>query len=94
MYTFLGVQRVEFPDKDTGEIIEGWNLWLAEPSELPSIGFRPTKKWLTNEKANMIFSPLGGIAACQKYAGKLVDVDVGLRGQVMGLHFPDEKKQG
>ncbi len=93
MYTFLGVMRCEFKDKETGEPVEGWNLWLAEPSEGPSVGFRPIKKWLTNERAEAIFAPYGGISACQKYAGKLVEVTVGLRGQVMALHFDEKKGQ-
>lgn len=93
MYTFLGIIRVSFNDKETGELIEGWNLWLAEPSEAPSVGFRPIKKWLTNERAEAIFAPYGGISACQKYAGKLVEVTVGLRGQVMALHFDEKKGQ-
>jgi len=83
---------VDFVKDETGEVIRGWNLWLAEPSDLPSIGFRPVKKWLTDERAAAIFNPYGGIPACQKYAGKLVSVEVGLRGQVMGLSFPDDKK--
>ena len=89
MYTFLGVNRVDFVNGE-GEQIRGWNLWLAEPAEAPSVGFRPVKKWLNDEKAQAVFSPLGGIAACGKYAGASVDVQVGLRGQVTGLKFPQK----
>lgn len=87
MYTFLGVVRVNFDDEKTGDHIQGWSLWLAEPAETPSVGLRPVKKWLNDEKAQTIFAPLGGVAACAKYAGTSVDVQVGLRGQVTGLKF-------
>jgi len=91
MYTFLGMVRVDFTNDQTGELIQGWNLWVAEPAEAPSVGLRPTKKWLSNEKAASIFDPLGGVSACGKLAGSPVDLQVGLRGQVMGLNFPPRK---
>lgn len=87
MYTFLGVIRCEFYDKDTGEHIEGWHLWLAEAAEAPSAGLRPVKKWLSNEKCSSIFSGVGGVIAAGKYAGTQVELQVGLRGQVMSLKF-------
>ena len=68
MYTFLGMVRVDFVSDKTGEQIRGWNLWLAEPAETPSVGLCPTKKWLSDEKAQAIFGALGGVAACQKFA--------------------------
>ena len=90
MYTFLGVVRVNFDDEKTGEHIQGCSLWLAEAAEAPSSGLRPVKKWLSDEKCQSIFNPLGGVAACGKYAGTSVDVQVGLRGQVTGLKFPQK----
>lgn len=87
MYTFLGMVRVDFINDQTGEQIRGWNLWVAEPAESPSVGLRPVKKWLSDEKVTAIFGPLGGVAACGKYSGSGVDLQVGLRGQVMGLKF-------
>jgi len=90
MYTFLGMVRVDFVSDKTGEQIRGWNLWLAEPAETPSVGLRPTKKWLSDEKAQAIFGALGGVASCGKYVGTSVDVEVGLRGQITGLKFPQK----
>ena len=90
MYTFLGMVRVDFVSDKTGEQILGWNLWLAEPAETPSVGLCPTKKWLSDEKAQAIFGALGGVASCGKYVGTSVDVEVGLRGQVTGLKFPQK----
>lgn len=90
MYTFLGVQRIDFVKDETGEQIRGWNLWVAEAAEIPSVGLRPIKKWLTDEKCNSIFGSLGGVAACGKYAGTSMDIQVGLRGQITGLKFPQK----
>ena len=90
MYTFLGLIRCEFNAQDTGERIEGWNLWLAEPAEAPSSGLRPVKKWLSNEKCSSIFSGIGGVIADGTYAGTQVELQVGLRGQVMSLKFPQK----
>lgn len=90
MYTFLGVVRVDFVSDQTGEQIRGWNLWVAEPAETPSVGLRPVKKWLSDEKCEAIFAPLGGVAACGKYAGTSVELRVGLRGQITGLKFPQK----
>ncbi len=91
MYTFLGVIRVDFVNDQTGEQIQGWNLWLAEPAELPSSGLRPVKKWLSDDRAASIFKDVGGTVAAGKYAGCEVDVSLGLRGQIMGIKFPPQK---
>lgn len=91
MYKFLGLIRVDFISDKTGEQIQGWNLWLAEPAELPSCGLRPVKKWLSDDRVATIFKEIGGTAAAGKYAGCEVDVLLGLRGQVMGIKFPVQK---
>ncbi len=91
MCTFLGVIRCDFKDKETGEAIQGWHLWLGEPADAPSSGLRPVKKWLTDIRAESIFGPVGGILAAGKYAGASVDVELGLRGQIMNLRFPQQK---
>ena len=90
MYTFLGVVRVDFIKDETGEQIRGWNLWVAEPAEVPSVGLRPVKKWLSDERCQAIFAPLGGVAACAKFSGTSVDLQIGLRGQITGLKFPQK----
>lgn len=90
MYTFLGVVRVDFTKDETGDIIRGWNLWVAEPAEAPSAGLRPVKKWLTDEKCASIFSNIGGVLAAAKYAGAPVELQLGLRGQIMSLKFPQK----
>lgn len=87
MYVFLGLIRLDFTSPDTGERVQGWNLWLGEPSESPSCGYRPVKKFLSDERMASIFNPIGGPAAASSYALSEVDVSTGLRGQVMGIKF-------
>ncbi len=88
MYTFLGLIRVDFVNDQTGEQVQGWQLWFAEPAELPSSGLRPVKKWLTDARVDAIFASVGGVVGAGKYAGCEVDVKLGLRGQIMGIEFP------
>lgn len=87
MYVFIGLIRVDFTAPETGEKIQGWNLWLGEPAESPSAGYRPVKKFLRDEQMGSIFAPMGGPSVVANYALHEVDVLTGLRGQVMGIEF-------
>ena len=91
MYVFLGLIRVDFVNENTGEQVQGWQLWLAEPAELPSSGLRPVKKWFTDQRYEAIFSQFGGAVGVGKYAGREVDVKLGLRGQITDITFPVQK---
>jgi len=87
MYIFLGLIRVDFTAPETGEHVEGWNLWLGEPADSPSSGYRPVKKFLSGDRVAAIFNPIGGPSAASNYALREVDVQTGLRGQIMGIDF-------
>ncbi len=90
MFTFLGMSRVEFPNKETGELVTGWRLWIAEPAESPSVGIIPVPKWLKDEEYQALVVPLGGAAGLAKYAGREVQLILSLKGKVKGISFPQK----
>ncbi|MCI8652287.1 MAG: hypothetical protein HFF11_01145 [Angelakisella sp.] len=90
MFTFIGLSRVEFPNKDTGELITGWRFWVAEPAEAPSVGMIPVPKWFKEEEYEQYIVPLGGAAGIAKYAGKEVQLIVSLKGKIKGISFPQK----
>lgn len=90
MFTFLGLVRVSFTNEETGELIQGWQLWCGEPAAAPSVGIAPVKKWLTDEMYESLIMPLGGAAGIAKYAGREVQLILSLRGAVRGISFPQK----
>ena len=94
MYTFLGMVRVDFVSDKTGEQILGWNLWLAEPAETPSVGLCPTKKWLSDEsylwrtgwrgRLSEVRRYFGGRAGWSPGAGHRAEIPPEVRGDVHG----------
>ena len=87
MYEFLGLVRVNFTAKDTGEVIQGWQLWVGEPAESPSVGVHPVKKWISDEKFGQLFGPLGGAPGVKDFVGQDINLVLGLRGQIMSIDF-------
>lgn len=87
MYVFLGLIRLDFTAPDTGERVQGWNLWIGEPVESPSCGYRPIKKFLSDERMASIFNPIGGLAVVSTYALSEIGVKTGLRGEIIGIDF-------
>ncbi len=90
MATFLGLSRCEFTNKETGELITGWHVWLAEPATAPSVGVIPVKKWVPEVDYPALIESLGGPAVLAKYAGKEVQVVLSLTGRLRGLSFPSK----
>lgn len=90
MFTYLGMSRVEFTSEETGEVIAGWSLWVAEPGEAPSAGLIPVKKWFSDAEYEKIIAPLGGAAGLVKYAGREVQLILSLKGKVKGISFPQK----
>lgn len=87
MYEFLGLVRISFTNKETGEVINGWQLWVGEPAESPSVGMRPVKKWISDENFGHLFGPLGGAPGVKDFVGHPILVNLGLRGQIMSVDF-------
>lgn len=90
MFVYLGVSRVVFTNDETGEVIQGWSLWVAEPGEAPSAGLIPVKKWFTDEEYEKVLAPLGGAAGLAKYAGREVQLILSLKGKIKGISFPQK----
>lgn len=68
MVKFLGVRRVDFTNKDTGERILGYNFWFTEPAGSGSIGELPFKHFLNDTKAAEIFK--SDVSNLVPYLGK------------------------
>ena len=88
MFVFLGLVRVDFVNEETGEAVKGWNLWLGERLSSPSVGYFPVKKWLKEEMYDKLIAPLGGASVLEKYAGKEINLIIGLKGQLQGISLP------
>ena len=90
MFMYLGLARVMFTNDETGEVIQGWNLWVAEEGVAPSAGLIPVKKWFTDSEYDQMLAPLGGAAGLAKYAGREVQLILSLKGRIKGISFPQK----
>lgn len=83
MFKFLGVQRIDFTDRSTGEVIKGWNVYFTEPADNRGSGVIPFKKFFNDES----FEALGGLAAFSGKAFSDVAIQFGRSGRVVSFDF-------
>lgn len=83
MYYFLGIQRIDFTNRETGEKIKGWNIWFSEPSDGRGVGVVPFKKFY-NDNA---MTSLGGVDQFNGREFQEVSIEFGRTGRVMDFDF-------
>lgn len=87
MYIFLGIDRIDFVNRDTGEAIQGYNVHLAEPAQ-HGIGYCAFKNFLRDEQFIEVFGT--DLNAWKGYSMKQCFPSFGRRGNLVGVRF--EKK--
>lgn len=88
MYYFLGVQRIDFTNRETGERIQGWNVHFTEPADNRGSGVIPFRKFFTDDA----FAALGGLDFFKDRQFSEVSIQFGRNGRVMDFRFISASK--
>lgn len=83
MYHFLGVQRIDFTNRESGERIQGWNFWFSEPADNRGTGVIPFKKFYNDDA----MQSLGGVDQFKGREFQEVAIEFGRTGRVMDFEF-------
>lgn len=86
MYTFLGVKYINFTVRKTGEVINGYQLFMYTPSD-NGVGMEPVKVFLSPDKFTQLF---GDMNMFQDKILKPCYPEFGYKGRFEGIRF--EKK--
>lgn len=77
MYRFLGISRIEFTNRDTGEMIRGYKVHFAE-SVQRGVGYEPFSCFLSDDRFLELFGqdlnswkePASKMASCELTFGR------------------------
>lgn len=83
MFKFLGVQRIDFTNRETGEKIKGYSFWFAEPADSRGVGYVPFKKFFSDE----VVLSMGGVSAFSGKSFTDVNIVFGHNGRVISFDF-------
>ena len=84
MYYFLGIDRIDFVNRDTSEAIQGYNVHLAETAQ-HGISFCAFKNFLRDEQFKEIFG--NDLNTWKDYCLKQCFPSFGRRGRLEGIRF-------
>lgn len=84
MYYFLGIDRIDFVNRDTGDAIQGYNVHLAESSR-HGIGYTAFKNFLRDDQFKEIFGI--DLNVWKDYCLKQCFPSFGRRGRLEGIRF-------
>lgn len=92
MIVFLGMDKSKFTAQDTGEVIHGWDFWFNEPNSFEqSIGYKPFKKFLSDNAVKDVVAPHGGIQSMALFVGKDCDIVFNRYGRIDAIKFSVSK---
>lgn len=77
LYKFLGITRLDFTVRDTGEVVKGYKVHFLEPAE-HGIGYQPFSCFLNDERFLELFGqdlnswkdPASRMASCELNFGR------------------------
>lgn len=80
----LGVRPVNFPDKDTGEMVEGLSLYIAFPD--PDVyGLAGDKKFVSNSALERLKVSSQALITVADSGGAEIDIDLNPRGKLSAI---------
>lgn len=86
MYVLLGVKYIDFTNRQSGQVINGYQIFMYTPSE-NGVGMEPVKVFVSPQKFNDLF---GNMNSFQDKILKPCYPEFGYKGRFEGMRF--EKK--
>lgn len=88
MYIFLGCRYLNFTNRQTGELLQGYQLFFYRESE-NGIGYEPIKVFLSPERFNTLFG--SDMNYFKPFLLKQCYPQFGYKGRFEGMRFDDKK---
>lgn len=78
-YRFLGCRRLDFTNRETGQLVQGYQLHFTEPSDGHGVGVVPFKVFLNDDRFDALGLSLDLLRGKEYYP---VDIVFGRNGRV------------